>query len=188
EVPLSTLFARPVLCDLAASLGSHSEVAVPANLIDEHTLAITPPMLPLIELNQEEIDRVVATVPGGVGNIQDIYGLSPLQDGILFHHLLAGKGDPYLLVSQMAFADRALLERYLDAVQQVVDRHDVLRTAFVWEGLSSPVQVVWRRARLEVAEVELDENGGPGHEQLKRRYDPRQYRLELGRAPLLRFV
>ncbi|PBB58098.1 non-ribosomal peptide synthetase, partial [Mesorhizobium loti] len=187
-VEVRTLLARPVLCDLAASLGSHSEVAVPANLIDEHTLAITPPMLPLIELSQEEIDRAVATVPGGVGNIQDIYGLSPLQDGILFHHLLAGKGDPYLLVSQMAFADRALLERYLDAVQQVVDRHDVLRTAFVWEGLSSPAQVVWRRARLEVAEVELDENGDPGHEQLKRRYDPRQYRLELGRAPLLRFV
>ncbi|RWN94691.1 MAG: hypothetical protein EOS07_36760, partial [Mesorhizobium sp.] len=85
-----------------------------------------------------------------------IYGLSPLQDGILFHHLLATKGDPYLLVSQMAFAERGLLERYLGAVQQVVDRHDILRTAFVWEGLSSPAQVVWRRAPLEVSEVELN--------------------------------
>ncbi|WP_348652021.1 hypothetical protein [Rhizobium sp. 007] len=53
---------------------------------------------------------------------------------MLFHHLLASRGDPYLLVSQMAFADRGLLERYLAAVQQVVDRHDILRTAFVWEG------------------------------------------------------
>ncbi|WP_353007624.1 condensation domain-containing protein, partial [Mesorhizobium sp. M0976] len=145
-------------------------------------------MLPLIELAQPEIDRIVATVPGGVGNIQDIYGLSPLQDGILFHHLLAGRGDPYLLVSQMAFADRDLLERYLGAVQQVVDRHDMLRTAFVWEGLSSPAQVVWRKAALDVLEVELDEDGGPGSEQLKRRFDPRQYRIDLGRAPLLRFV
>ncbi|MER9275584.1 amino acid adenylation domain-containing protein, partial [Mesorhizobium sp. M0643] len=155
-VDVRTLFARPVLADLAASLGSHHEVAVPANLITEHSTAITPQMLPLIELAQPEIDRIVATVPGGVGNIQDIYGLSPLQDGILFHHLLATKGDPYLLVSQMAFAERGQLERYLGAVQQVVDRHDILRTAFVWEGLSSPAQVVWRRAPLEVTEVELD--------------------------------
>ncbi|MGF6813136.1 amino acid adenylation domain-containing protein [Paraburkholderia sp. Clong3] len=187
-VEVRTLFARPVLCDLAASLGSHREVAVPANLIDEHSTSISPQMLPLIELTQEEIDRVVATVPGGVANIQDIYGLSPLQEGILFHHLLAGRGDPYLLVSQMAFADRELLERYLGAVQQVVDRHDMLRTAFVWEGLSSPAQVVWRRARLEISELELDEDDGPAHEQLKRRFDPRHYRISLGRAPLLQFV
>ncbi|MBT1517642.1 hypothetical protein KIP88_46105, partial [Bradyrhizobium sp. SRL28] len=120
-VEVRTLFARPVLADMAASLGSHHEVAVPANLITEQSTAITPQMLPLIELTQGEIDRIVATVPGGVGNIQDIYGLSPLQDGILFHHLLTSRGDPYLLVSQMAFADRGLLDRYLAAVQRVVD-------------------------------------------------------------------
>ncbi|ANP91709.1 hypothetical protein BA011_37200 (plasmid) [Rhizobium leguminosarum] len=187
-VEVRTLFARPVLADLAASLGSHHEVAVPANLITEHSTAITPQMLPLIELAQPEIDRIVATVPGGVGNIQDIYGLSPLQDGILFHHLLASRGDPYLLVSQMAFADRGLLERYLGAVQQVVDRHDILRTAFVWEGLSSPAQVVWRRAPLQVSEVELDDCDGSGAEELRRRFDPRRQRIDLGRAPLMRFV
>nr|WP_221314159.1 non-ribosomal peptide synthetase [Paraburkholderia youngii] len=187
-VEVRALFARPVLADLAASLGSHQEMVVPASLISEQSTAITPEMLPLIELTQGEIDRIVATVPGGGGNIQDIYGLSPLQDGILFHHLLAGQGDPYLLVSQMAFADRDLLERYLAAVQRVVDRHDMLRTSFVWEGLSVPAQVVWRNARLEVSEVELDGSCGPGDAQLKHRFDPRQHRIGLGRAPLLRFV
>ncbi|WP_427126534.1 non-ribosomal peptide synthetase, partial [Rhizobium leguminosarum] len=131
-VEVRTVFAKPMLADLAASLGSHREVAVPANPITEQSTAITPQMLPLIDLTQPEIDRIVSTVPGGVGNIQDIYGLSPLQDGILFHHLLATQGDPYLLVSQMAFAERSVLDRYLAAVQQVVDRHDILRTAFVW--------------------------------------------------------
>ncbi|WP_245472434.1 non-ribosomal peptide synthetase [Rhizobium jaguaris] len=188
DVEVRTLFARPVLSELAASLVSHHEVTVPANLITEQCTAITPEMLPLIALSQPEIDRIVETVPGGVGNIKDIYALPPLQDGILFHHLLASRGDPYLLVSQMAFADRGLLERYLGAVQQVVDRHDILRTSFVWEGLSSPAQVVWRKAPLDVSEVELDEDGGAGHEQLKRRFDPRRQRIDLGRAPLLRFV
>ncbi|NUY05941.1 amino acid adenylation domain-containing protein [Paraburkholderia sp. JPY169] len=187
-VEVRALFARPVLADLAASLGSHQEVAVPANLITAHSTAITPGMLPLIGLSQAEIDRVVATVPGGLANIQDIYALSPLQEGILFHHLLASQGDPYLLVSQMAFAGRGQLERYLAAVQRVVDRHDILRTSFVWEGLSAPAQVVWRQARLEVVEVELDEAEGPAPEQLRRRFDPRGQRIDLGRAPLIRCV
>ncbi|MFG3591555.1 condensation domain-containing protein [Bradyrhizobium sp. RDI18] len=187
-VEVRTLFARPVLADLAASLRSHHEVAVPANLITAESRSITPQMLPLIELTQGEIDRLLATVPGGVGNIQDIYALSPLQDGILFHHLLARQGDPYLLVSQMAFADRGVLDRYLAAVQRVVDRHDILRTSFVWEGLSRAAQVVWRNAPLNVTEVELDGSGGAGHAQLRLRFDPRQHRIDLGRAPLLRFV
>ncbi|WP_458391237.1 non-ribosomal peptide synthase/polyketide synthase [Sinorhizobium medicae] len=187
-VEVRTVFAKPMLADLAASLGSHREVAVPANPITEQSTAITPQMLPLIDLTQPEIDRIVSTVPGGVGNIQDIYGLSPLQDGILFHHLLATQGDPYLLVSQMAFAERGVLDRYLAAVQQVVDRHDILRTAFVWEGLSSPAQVVWRKAALDVLEVELEGCDGSGADELRRRFDPRQYRLDLGRAPLMRFV
>ncbi|MFW8642047.1 AMP-binding enzyme [Rhizobium beringeri] len=93
-VEVRTVFAKPMLADLAANLGSHREVAVPANPITEQSTAITPQMLPLIDLTQPEIDRIVSTVPGGVGNIQDIYGLSPLQDGILFHHLLATQGDP----------------------------------------------------------------------------------------------
>ncbi|HTI81515.1 MAG TPA: amino acid adenylation domain-containing protein, partial [Acetobacteraceae bacterium] len=186
RIEVRTLFVKPVLADLAARLGRHHEVAVPANLITERSVAITPEMLPLIELAQDEIDRIIATVPGC--NIQDIYGLSPLQDGILFHHLLAAKGDPYLLVSQMAFAERGLLARYLAAIQRVVDRHDILRTSFVWEGLSRPVQVVWRKARLEVIEVQLDGADGAGAEQLRNRFDPRRHRIELGRAPLLRFV
>ncbi|OCA54768.1 non-ribosomal peptide synthetase [Photorhabdus namnaonensis] len=185
---VQTLFQHPTLSVLAQSLAQHREISVPDNGITADTMVLTPAMLPLIDLTQTEIDRIVEQVPGGIANIQDIYALSPLQDGILFHHLLANEGDPYLLITQQAFADRPLLGRYLAAVQQVVDRHDILRTAFIWEGLSAPAQVVCRQAPLSVTELTLDPADGPISDQLAQRFDPRRHRIDLNQAPLLRFV
>ncbi|TBN32824.1 amino acid adenylation domain-containing protein, partial [Pseudomonas sp. BGI-2] len=182
------LFQTPVLSVLAGTLGQHREVVVPPNLIKPETCRITPDLLPLIDLGQSDIDLIVSQVPGGAANIQDIYALSPMQDGILFHHMLAKEGDPYLLVAQMAFADRGTLERYLGAVQKVVDRHDILRTAFVWEGLSRAAQVVWRQAPLSVTDIVLDPADGPVTEQLSRRFDSCRHRIDLTQAPVLRFI
>ncbi|KAG0195808.1 hypothetical protein BGX28_000579, partial [Mortierella sp. GBA30] len=145
-------------------------------------------MLPLINLDQADIDNIVEHVPGGVANIQDIYALSPLQDGILFHHLMAKKGDPYMLYASMSFDSKTSLDSYLAIVQQIVDRHDVLRTAFLWQNLSTPAQVVWRNAPLSITELHLDPADGPVAKQLKQMFDPRTHRLDLTQAPLLRFV
>jgi amino acid adenylation domain-containing protein len=109
-----------------------------------------------------------------------------LQEGILFHHLMAEEGDPYLLHALLAFDSRARLERYVAALQAVVDRHDILRTAVHWEGLPEPVQVVWRRARLPLEE--LAGATGDVAAQLLERHDPRRQRLDVRRAPLLRLA
>ncbi|PAV71209.1 hypothetical protein WR25_19284 [Diploscapter pachys] len=54
-------------------------------------------MLPLADLNQDAIDTLLRQIPGGVANIQDIYGLAPLQQGILYHHLASEGADPYVV-------------------------------------------------------------------------------------------
>ncbi|WP_147458027.1 non-ribosomal peptide synthetase, partial [Pseudomonas syringae] len=111
------LFSQPTLAALAAAVGGGTEIVVPANLINEDCQRITPELLPLADLTQAQIDQVVATVPGGVANVQDIYPLAPLQSGILYHHLAAEIGDPYVLQTQFAFADSERLNAFVQALQ-----------------------------------------------------------------------
>ncbi len=182
------LFNQPSLAALAAAVGSGREIVVPANGIAAGCTHITPSMLTLVQLDQTAIDRIVANVPGGAANVQDIYPLAPLQEGILYHHISAEQGDPYLLQSRMAFDSLERLHAFMGALQQVVARHDILRTGVVWEGLDSPVQVVWRDAQLVVQAVTLDPADGGIIEQLHERFDARHYRLDITQAPLLRMV
>ncbi|RDS87331.1 non-ribosomal peptide synthetase [Pseudomonas fluorescens] len=182
------LFNQPSLAALAAAVGSGREIAVPANGIPAGCTRIVPSMLTLVSLDQAAIDRVVASVPGGAANVQDIYPLAPLQEGILYHHISAEQGDPYLLQSRMAFDSLERLQRFMGALQQVAARHDILRTSVVWEGLDSPVQVVWREALLVVQAIDLDPAHGDILEQLHGRFDARHYRLDITQAPLLRMV
>ncbi|KAF9183660.1 hypothetical protein BGZ49_004558, partial [Haplosporangium sp. Z 27] len=164
------------------------EKPVPVNNITPNTIKITPEMLPLIDLTQADIDLIEKQVQGGIHNIKDIYALSPMQDGILFHHIMAEKGDPYLVNTRMNFDNRELLDRYLDALRKVIERHDILRTAFIWEGLSTPAQVVLRQATLPVAELSLDPKDGPIAGQMMKLSDPHCYRIELDQAPLIRYA
>ncbi|MBA3948615.1 MAG: non-ribosomal peptide synthetase, partial [Acidobacteria bacterium] len=80
--------------------------------------------------------------------IADIYELSPLQAGMLFHRVFAPGSTAYFDQFACRLSGRVDAPRLQRAWQQLVDRHPVLRTSFHWEGLDKPVQVVHDRAEL----------------------------------------
>jgi surfactin family lipopeptide synthetase C len=83
--------------------------------------------------------------------IEDIYELSPLQQGILFHSLYAAP-ESGVYVVQVSYRIQANLDIFAfeQAWQQVIARHTVLRTSFHWQGLAKPLQVVHPQVKLIV--------------------------------------
>jgi amino acid adenylation domain-containing protein len=182
-VSVRALFQTPTPAGLAAAVGV-DDVLVPANLIPEGATEITPDMLPLAHLSQADIDAVAGQVEGGVANVADIYPLAPLQEGIFFHHLMTEDHDTdaYVLPIVLGFDSRGRLDGFLDALRHVIDRHDIYRTALVWQGIAQPLQVVWRRATLPVIELDLDPNSTDPIDQL---VATAGRTLDLTRAPLI---
>ncbi|MDR6232870.1 amino acid adenylation domain-containing protein/non-ribosomal peptide synthase protein (TIGR01720 family) [Pseudomonas psychrotolerans] len=145
---------------------------------------LTPSDFPLARLTQAQLDAL----PVAVEEVEDIYPLSPMQQGMLFHSL-SDEGDG-LYVNQVCMPVEGLdVERFRAAWQDAVDRHDILRTSFHWQGnLGDPLQVVHRHACMVLCQVDrrgsdCSEEGLAAlcREELERGFD-------LARLPLQRLL
>ncbi|CAM1366010.1 non-ribosomal peptide synthase/polyketide synthase [Tenacibaculum xiamenense] len=188
HIAVRDIFLNPCIVGIIEKMVLSSSMYVtPPNGITRDTKVITPEMVPLLNFDQQGIDAVVAQIEGGVSNIEDIYPLSPLQEGIYFHYLMSdeNEGDPYILPTLLSFANEEKRASFVEALQFVVNRHDVLRTAFLSEGLPNTVQVVLREAKLSVEEYVIDSDKDFATE-LQELAAPGRHWMDVSKAPLLK--
>src|SRR5262245_15299233 len=80
--------------------------------------------------------------------IEGIYPLSAVQEGLLFHTLYAPRSGVYFNQLSLALHGVVDVSALRRAWVEAIDRHSILRTAFVWEGRERPLQIVWKRVPL----------------------------------------
>jgi non-ribosomal peptide synthetase component F/acyl carrier protein len=121
-------------------------------------------------------------------NVEDIYPLSPMQQGMLFHTLLDTKAGDYLTQLTGTIEGEATLAAFREAWHEVIRRHPVLRTAFVWETLDQPLQVVHREAKLPY--TQHDWRGRTGWQSDFKRFlaEDRAAGFDLAAPPLMRLT
>ncbi|MFK0311186.1 amino acid adenylation domain-containing protein [Pseudomonas sp. NPDC090233] len=145
---------------------------------------VTPSDFPLAALSQAQLD----SLPLDASQIEDIYPLSPMQQGMLFHSLFEQDEGHY--INQLCLPVSGLdPQRFVQAWQAMLERHDILRTGFVWSGLfEQPVQIVHKVAQLPC--VEYDWRGEADSETRLQALlvSERERGFDLAQAPLLRLV
>jgi thioesterase domain-containing protein/acyl carrier protein len=81
-------------------------------------------------------------------NFDDIYELSPIQQYMLFNTLSKSTSGLYVEQSVDVIEGRLDVSAFERSWHRVADRYGVLRTAFFWEDLDKPLQVVFRDVKL----------------------------------------
>ncbi len=75
-------------------------------------------------------------------NIEDVYALTPMQEGMLFHYLRDHAVEHYFEQLSLDISGPIDLKHFEDAWKLLVEKNEVLRTVFRWENVEHPVQVV----------------------------------------------
>jgi len=106
------------------------------------TNELTPSDLTYKKLAVEELEELKKQY-----FIEDIYGLTPLQEGMVFHAIYQTDASTDFVQISYRLQGELDLEQFEKSLNELFKRHDVLRTAFVYEGLKRPLQVVLKDRR-----------------------------------------
>ncbi|QHF44575.1 non-ribosomal peptide synthetase [Pseudomonas sp. S35] len=145
---------------------------------------VTPSDFPLAQLTQQQLDQL----PLAGSGIDDIYPLSPMQQGMLFHTLYAQGDDTY--VNQLAVDVEGLdVPRFHQAWQATLEAHDILRSGFIWQnGSQQPLQVVQRAVQLPLSVLDWRDRSPAEQDVQAFAAQDRQQGFDLAQAPLMRLT
>ncbi|MBU7585508.1 MAG: non-ribosomal peptide synthase/polyketide synthase [Nostoc sp. TH1S01] len=165
-----------------------------AHCLDPQNGGYTPSDFPLVKLDQRKLDQLLVrpALKQGVQtnwhNIEDIYPLSPMQQGMLFESLYAPDSGVYFEQVICTLTGNLDVTAFEKAWQQVVAKHSILRTGFVWQQLTQPLQVVYRQVKVTVEVYNWQELSVQEQQQQLELFlkSQRQQGFQLSVAPLMR--
>ncbi|MHC8402027.1 amino acid adenylation domain-containing protein [Pseudomonas sp. MDT1-17] len=178
ELSLSWGFSREMF-DTATIQRLADDYAQELNALIEHCCALeanqaTPSDFPLARIRQAQLDAL----PVVISTLEDLYPLSPMQQGMLFHTLYEPEVGAY--ISQLRLDIQGLDPlRFAQAWQTALERHDILRSSFHWQGLDTAHQAIVRQVALPLEVLEATDTDDLADAE-------RALGFELGSAPLFR--
>src|SRR5919205_3515875 len=120
-------------------------------------------------------------------NLEDLYPLSPMQQGMLFHTVYERESGTYFEQSVFTLEGDLDVNSFRRAWQLVVDRHPILRSSFMWD-LEKPLQVVYREVAIDIHQQDWRDQ--PPDSPLLAEYlaEDRRRGFDLQTAPLIRLA
>ncbi len=125
-----------------------------------------------------------------IKDLADLYRLSPVQEGMIFHSLFAPASDVYFRQHSCTLQGDLDRRAFGQAWERIISRHPILRTSFHWEGLDRPLQMVHHETRFH---IEQDDWRGLSQSEQQRRLTlfesaQRSTPFNLSQPPLMRLA
>jgi len=123
-------------------------------------------------------------------HIERSYRLAPMQQGMLFHCLSAPDDGMYIVQTVCEMPPGMDVAAFKKAWQSVIDRHGVLRSAFLWVGVSEPKQSVCEDVSVEIDHEDWTNFSVAQHDDLLKAYllSDKKRGFDLSTPPLMRFA
>ncbi|TFY89458.1 amino acid adenylation domain-containing protein [Pseudomonas nabeulensis] len=109
-----------------------------AHCLKDDAGGLTPSDFPLAQLTQPQLDAL----PVPASAIEDVYPLTPMQEGLLLHTLLEPGTGLYYMQDRYRINSALDPERFAQAWQAVIARHEALRASFCWNVGEDMLQVI----------------------------------------------
>ncbi|ETK38222.1 peptide synthase [Pseudomonas fluorescens FH5] len=109
-----------------------------AHCLQDDAGGLTPSDFPLARLSQVQLDAL----PVPASAIEDVYPLTPMQEGLLLHTLLEPGTGLYYMQDRYRINSALDPERFAQAWQAVIARHEALRASFCWNVGEDMLQVI----------------------------------------------
>lgn len=131
-----------------------------SNLI-EHCVSqekseLTPSDVTLQGIGMEELEQLVEQTADR-GEIEDVYPLTPMQKGMLFHSLLDAESGAYFEQATLTIEGNINVPKLIESIELLSKRHAILRTNFYNEWRNKPLQIVYKDKGIEFNYQKTDE-------------------------------
>jgi amino acid adenylation domain-containing protein/non-ribosomal peptide synthase protein (TIGR01720 family)/FkbM family methyltransferase len=138
------------------------------------------------------IEMLEALTAGIDGKIQDIYPLSPMQEGMLFHALYDSNSPAYFEQLSYRLAGEFEVTLLQKSFNELFKRHDILRTVFVHKGVDRPLQLVLTGRQPDFYYQDIREMSNPAEKEsfinTFREEDRTLHRFDLNKDALMRLA
>ncbi|WP_007509290.1 non-ribosomal peptide synthetase, partial [Pseudofrankia saprophytica] len=170
-----------------AALAPATATLAPATATTAVGPATAQPPVELLTLSVQESARIAGAFPAPV---EDVWPLSPLQEGLYFHSALDQTSDAYTAQFTFDFDHRLDAKRLRRACRTLMARTPTLRAGFLSDGLPRPVQVIASELPAPVDEIDLSGLAEPDRSAEAERIAAadRARPFDVARPPLFRLI
>ncbi|MED1913794.1 non-ribosomal peptide synthase/polyketide synthase [Bacillus thuringiensis] len=132
-----------------AHLLKENLLEVISHCMSQDRIELTPSDVLLKDVTLEQLDTIVEQTRL-IGELENVYALTPMQKGMLFYNLMDSQSGAYFEQSSFDLKGQFHIPAFSESLDLLVQRHSVLRTNFYSGWEDKPLQVVYRNKRSEL--------------------------------------